>query len=182
MKRTITSVAAVAILTVAFSGQLWAFGDLKVSSTVNNNRDYSNRVGGNSKQNSNNTTNRNDNRDYTNRSTNTDSRDYSNKSTNVDSRNLSDHSSRDNSNRSTNIDSRNLSDNRTTIDSHNDNRMTVNNQRHQSHDVGGAFFNKDVNVRAGSDTVTFGPITGGTGNVMDASVNGNMFQIGSSGK
>lgn len=82
------------------------------------------------------------------------------------------------------VDSRNLSDNRqtTTIDSRDlsDRSVRVDNQRHQSHDVGGAFFNKDVTVRTGHDTVNFGPISGGSGNVMDASINGNSLNIGGS--
>ncbi len=178
MKKAITSVAAVAILTVAGMSQAHAWGNIETSfdNSRDNRRDYSTHTGRDSTQNSNNrtTTNRNDNR-QDNRQWN-DSRDMS------DNRDLSDRSVRN----TTTTDSRDLSDRR--IDSRDlsdrsvRNTTTTNNQqdnqRHQSHNVGGAQFNAAVNARAGHDQVNFGPISGGQGNVMDASINGNTFNLG----
>ncbi|MBI2082502.1 MAG: hypothetical protein HYT76_02940 [Deltaproteobacteria bacterium] len=98
-----------------------------------------------------------------------------------DKRDFSDHrvtnttDSRDMSNHQSWSDSRNQSTNTTTstANSHN----TTNKQQYGDRS-GGAMFKDKVNLRAGHDTVNFGTVSGGTGNVMDASVNGNTFVIG----
>ena len=202
-KQIITGIAAVALITAAgasTSHAAWLGGvDAKndMSRKYDSRQDNRKDVDGNLSENSNNRSTKNqnsynrDSRDLSNRSTNIDRHDYSNNSRQTDSRDLSDNSRESDSRRWTEtntstVDSRNMSDNRqtTAVDSHDDNSIYADsrqdNQRHQSHNVGGAFFNSDVNTRAGHDTVNFGTVNAGQGNVMDASVNGNTFLIGSS--
>ena len=170
MKRIITSAAAVAILTAGLSGPVWAFGNLSVSSTVNNNRDHSQKFGNGATQNSSNrlTTNRNDNRrwddhrDYSDRSSTstTDSRSQST----TDSRNMSDNSNR--------------SDNRSTVDSHNVTDNRIDNTRHQSHNLGdnSIMINGGYQPRVGHENASIGTISGENAYI-DSSVSGN-FGIG----
>ncbi|MBI4374294.1 MAG: hypothetical protein HY542_05395 [Deltaproteobacteria bacterium] len=160
MKKLTTGVVAVALLTAATAGPAWGGWGVNTNFNTNYNRQD----------------NRRDSRDQSDRRvTNTsDSRDMSNRQSWSDSRNMSDN--RDQSDRR--VDSRNQSTNTTTstANSHN----TTNNQQDNRGDrSGGALFKEKVNVRAGHDTVNFGTVSGGTGNVMDASVNGNTFVIGS---
>lgn len=171
MKRQLTGVAAVALLTAALGGQAWALGNVNTNLTNNMNRsdnrrtsiksDQSNRqrIGGNATQNSHNTSNSH------NRVDNSDNRSFSysdnRQTTTIDNRDHSDRSVRiDNSRK----DSHNLGDN----------------ARMNSHQMGDNSFmiNGNYNPQVGhAGGVTVGGVSG-SNNYVDNSISGNFGIVG----
>ncbi|MDO8462382.1 MAG: hypothetical protein Q7S98_05955 [Deltaproteobacteria bacterium] len=152
MKQTTKgALAVIALLSMtAASAPVWAFGNVNTNFNFNNSKDHSLKSGRDMVTHSN---SHNKTTTTTNRNDNrTDNRDYSNRSSTVDSRNMSDN--------------RNFSDNR------------VDNQRHQSHNLGdnSILVSGGYQPKIGHESVSQGAISG-ENNYVDNSVSG-YFGIG----